>query len=246
MKNRNLPIEEARIRRLLAVGCPVPAEDDISRAPGLTVEVRNPERTEALDFRAGTEYILDLRIKNTSFARLKVKDLRPFPPWKDENFTWLVDPHVYAPDRKAYVMEESGRKIPYESVLNHRIRKMELEPGDCYEGMLLGWSIWTRISTDYLHRETFPMRIALIDQYGRSHLSVIEVRVDRSATIYMPDFNKKGTGLYGRNSSQARAVVGREDPRMPHRQPEVSPYVHASSEGRPQHKAPRTETDAEM
>jgi hypothetical protein len=245
MKNGNLPVEEARIRRLLAVGCPVPAEDHISRAPDLIVEVRNPERTEALDFQCSTEYILDLRIKNTSFARLKVEDVKAFPPWKDENFTWLVDPRLYTPDQKAYVME-SGRKIPYESVLNHRIRKMELEPGDCYEGMLLAWSIWTRISTDYLHRETFPMHIALIDQYRRSHLSVIEVRVDRSATAYMPDFTKKGTGLCGQSRSQARAaVVRREDPRMPQKQPAVSPYVHTSSGGRPPHKARRTGTDAE-
>ncbi|MGA8313386.1 MAG: hypothetical protein WB755_25410 [Terriglobales bacterium] len=244
MKNRNLTIEEARIRRLLAVGCPVPAENHVIGAPDLIVEVRNPERTEALDFRFRTEYILDLRIKNTSFARLKVEDLKAFPPWNDKNFTWLGDPRQYTPDQKAYAMK-SGRKIPYESGLNHRIRKMELEPGDCYEGMLLGWSIWTRISTDYLHGETFPMRIALIDQFGRSHPSVIEVRVDRTATIRMPDFTKKGTGLFER-SPQARAVVGREDPRMPQGQPVVSPYFHASSGGLPQHKASRTGTEAEV
>jgi hypothetical protein len=155
MKNRNLPVEEARIRRLLAVGCPVPGEDHDSLAPDLVVEVCNPERTEALDFRASTEYFLDLKIKNTSLVRLKVEDLKGFPPWRDKNFTWLVDPRLYTPHQKAYVTE-SGRKFPYESVLNHRIRKMELEPGDCCEGMLLAWSIWTRISTDYLHRETFP------------------------------------------------------------------------------------------
>jgi hypothetical protein len=245
MKNGNVPLEEARTQRLLAVGCPVPVKNHFTRKPDLVVEVRERERTEAFDFRFSTEFVLDLRIKNTSFARLKVEDVKAFPPWEDKNFTWLVDPRLYTPDQKAYAME-SGRKIPYESVLNHRIRKMELEPGDCYEGMLLAWSIWTRISTDYLHRETFPMRIALIDQFGRSHLSVIEVRVDRSATIRMPDVTKKGTGLYGRRSSQARAVVGREDPRMPQRQPAVSPYVHASSGGLPQHKARRTATDAEV
>lgn len=100
MKNRNLPVEEARIRRLLAVGCPVPAEDHISRAPDLIVEVRNPERTEALAFRSSTEYIFDLRIKNPSFAPLKVEYLQGFPPWKDKNFTWLGDPRLYKPDQK--------------------------------------------------------------------------------------------------------------------------------------------------
>ena len=246
MKNRNLPVGEARIRRLLAVGCPVPAENHSSRAPELVVEVRKPERTEAFDFRFSTEFIFDVKISNHSFALLRVEDLRGLPPWKDKNFTWLGDPRLYTPDQKAYAME-SGRKIPYESVLNHRIRKMELEPGDCYEGMLLAWSIWTRISTDYLHGETFPMRIALIDQFGRSHLSVIEVRVDRSATIRMPDFSKKGSGLYGPSRwSQLRGVVRKEDRRMPQRQPAVSPDLHASSAGLPQGKARRTGTDAEV
>jgi hypothetical protein len=245
MKNCNLPIDEARIRRLLAVGCPVPAENDSSRAPELVVEVRNPEQTEAFDFRFSTEFVFDVKITNRSFVPLRVEDLRGLPPWKDNNFTWLGDPRLYTPDQKAYVME-SGRKIPYDSVLNHCLRKMELEAGDCYEGMLLAWSIWTRVSTDYLHRETFPMRIVLIDQLGRSHPSVIEVRVDRSATIRMPDFSKKGSGLYGPSRwSQVRGVVRKEDPRMPQRQPAASPDLHASSAGPPQGKARRTETDAE-
>jgi hypothetical protein len=245
MKSCNLPMDEARIQRLLAVGCPVPVQNHSGRALDLVIEVRKPERTEAFDFRFSTEFIFDVKITNHSFVPLRVEDLLGLPPWKDKNFTWLVDPRLYTPHQKAYVME-SGRKIPYESVLNHRIRKMELEPGTSYEGILLAWSLETRIATDYLHRETFPMRIVLIDQIGRSHLSVIEVRVDRSATTHMPDFTNKGTGLYGRRSSQARAVVGREDPGMPQRQPAVSPYPHASSGGLPQGKARCPETDAEM
>jgi hypothetical protein len=172
--------------------------------------------------------------------------LRGLPPWKDENFTWLRDPRLYRPDQKVYQME-SGRNIPYESVLNHRIHKTEIEPGGFCEGMLLAWSIETRIPTDYLHRETFPMRIVLIDQLGRSHPSVIEIRVDRSATIRMPDFSKKGSGLYGPSCwSQVRGVVRGEDPRIPQRQPAVSPDLHASSAGLRQDKARGTETDAEM
>jgi hypothetical protein len=210
------------------------------------VEVRKPERTEAFDFRFSTEFIFDVTITNHSFAPLRVEDLRGVPPWKDKNFTWLGDPRLYRPDQKAYQIE-SGRNIPYKSVLNHLIRKMELKPGNSYEGILLACSVETRISTDYLHRETFPMRIVLFDQFGRSHPSVIEVRVDRSATIRMPDFSKKGTGLYGPSSrSQVRGVVRREDPRTPQREPAVSPYLHASSGGLPQGKARCTETDAEM
>jgi hypothetical protein len=246
MKKGNPPVEGTRIRRLLAVGCPVPAEDHISRAPDLIVEVRNPERTEAFDFRFHTEFVFDVRISNHSFASLRVEDFRGLPPWKDQNFTWLGDPRLYSPDQKIYQME-SGRKISYDSVLNHRIRKTELESGKSYEGILLAHSIETRISPDYLHRETFPMRIVIIDHFGRSHPSVIEVRVDRSATIRMPDFTKKGSGLYGRSRwSQVRGVVGREDRRMPQRQPAVSPSVDVSSGGMPQHNPRRTGTNAEV
>jgi hypothetical protein len=140
MKNRHLPIDEARIQRLRAVGCPVPAENYSSQAPDLVVEVREPERTEAFDFPFSTEFIFDVRITNHSFAPSRVEDLRGLPPWEDKNFTWLGDPRLYSPDQKVYQLE-SGRNIPYESVLNHRIRKMELEPGHFYEGMLLAWSI---------------------------------------------------------------------------------------------------------
>ncbi len=127
---------------------------------------------------------------------LKVQELHCHPDWKDRNITRLGDPRLNRPDQQAYRMP-SGRKIPYESVLNHRLCEMELEPGKSYEGMFLAYSMGTRISTDYLHGERFPMRIALIDQFGRSHESLIEVQVDRTATMRMPDFTKKGTGLYG-------------------------------------------------
>ena len=204
MKNQNLPVEEARIRRLLAAGCPVPAENHSTGAPGLVVEVHKPERTQAFDFRSSTEYILVVRITNNSYARLKMKTLEGYPLWEDENFTWLGDCRRYRPEKKAYRMP-SGREIPYESVLNHCIREMELAPGESREGILLAWSMDTRIPTDYLHDETFPMRIALVDQFGRSHVSVIEVRVDRSATMRMPDLTKAyGGGLYAGGEQEIR------------------------------------------
>jgi hypothetical protein len=196
MKNQNLPAEEARIRRLLAAGCPVPTENHCAGAPGLVVEVHKPERTQAFDFRSSTEYILVVRITNNSYARLKMKTIEGDLLWEDENFTWLGDCRRYMPEKKAYRMP-SGREISYELVLNHCIREMELAPGESREGILLAWSMDTRIPTDYLHDETFPMYIALLDQFGRSHGSVIEVRVDRSATMRIPDPTKVyGGGLY--------------------------------------------------
>jgi hypothetical protein len=217
MKNQRVPIEQCRIQRLLAVGCPVPSENHTCQPLDIVVEVRNSERTQAFDFRFSTEYILDLRIRNASFALLKVQEIHCRPNWKDKNITRLGDPRLNKRDEQAYRMP-SGRKIPHESVLNHRLFEMELEPGKSYEGMYLAYSIGTRISTDYLHGEGFPMRIALVDNFGRSHESFIEVRVDRTATTRAPDFTKKGTGLYGPSRAAKAAVIRggmRQHPRPP-------------------------------
>lgn len=211
LKNRKSLMDEGRIRRLLAVGCPVSSETHSSRPADIVVEVRKPERTQASDFRFSTEYILDLRIRNTSFVRLKVQEFQCHPDWKDRRFTRLGDPRLYRPGQQEYRMP-SGRKIPYESVLNHRLSDMEVEPGKSYEGMFLAWSMWTRISTNYLHGETFPMRIVLTDQFGRRHRSLIEVQVDRSATMRMPNFTKQGSGsgLYERSADVGENLRPRE------------------------------------
>jgi hypothetical protein len=197
MNSQEPLLDRASIRRLLAVGCPVPMEEDSPPVADLVVEVRKPERTVALDFPFSTEFFLDVRITNHSYGRLGIKRVKGCPPWRDEHLTWLGDPRRYMPERRAYRME-SGREIPYKSVLNHRLREGELEPGESRKGMLLAWSMFTRIPMDYVHGETFAMRIALIDQYGRSHLSLIEVQVDRSATTRKAKVSRPfGEGLYG-------------------------------------------------
>jgi hypothetical protein len=244
MKNRTPLVEEDRIRRLLAVGCPVPSENHSSWPPDVVVEVRNSERTQAFDFRCSAEYILDLRIRNTSFVLLKVQEVQCHPNWKDRNITRLGDPRLYRPEQQVYQMP-SGRKIPYESVLNHRLFEMELEPGKVYEGMFLAYSIRTRISTDYLHGERFPMRIALTDQFGRSHASLIEVQVDRTATMRVPDFTKKGTGLYGASRASRVADVSDGMARHP-RQPASSPRDNAYSSELLQQRAHRPGTRTEV
>jgi hypothetical protein len=87
MKNRSLPVEEARIRRLLAVGCLVPEHSHSSGAPDLVIEVRKPERTQAFDFRHSTEYILDLRSCNKTcpatrcVITLNIAVIRTEYPW---------------------------------------------------------------------------------------------------------------------------------------------------------------------
>src|SRR5580704_10929930 len=182
MKKRQPRLDRACIRRLLAVGCPVPNGEDSPAPPDLIVEVRNPGETVAYDLRGHTEFVLGLRITNQSYVRLRVELVKGRPPWRDESFTWLRDPRRYMPEKQTYKMP-SGMEIACEAVLNHSLCEKEFEPRESRDGMLLAWSIFTRISREYLHGETFPLRLALVDQYGRSHRSLIEVRVDRSATM---------------------------------------------------------------
>lgn len=239
MKNRNSLTDKHRIQRLQAVGCPVPSETDSRRPSDIVVEVCKAERTQAFDFRFSTEYILDLRVRNTSYARLKVQDFQCHPDWNDRNFTRLGDPRLLHPNQQEYRMP-SGRKIPYDSVLNHRLSNMELEPGKSLEGMFLAWSIQTRISTDYLHGETFSMRIVLTDQFGRPHPSLIEVRVDRSATMRMPHFTKHESSLY------ERTVDVGEDLRRHPRQPASSTHDDPYSIGQLQSKTHLPQTRVEI
>jgi hypothetical protein len=182
MKKRQPRLDRTCIRRLLAAGCPVGNGEDSPLPPDLIVEVQNPDETVAYDFSGHTEFVFGLRITNQSYARLRVERVRGRPPWRDEHFTWLGDPRRDMPEKRTYKMP-SGMEIACEAVLNHRLCEPEFEPRESREGMLLAWSVLTRIPAEYLHGETFPLRITLVDQYGRSHRSLIEVRVDRSATM---------------------------------------------------------------
>lgn len=197
MKRQKRLLDEATIRRLRAVGCPVPMEEDLPLVPDLIVEVRNPRETVAYDFLRSTEFLLDLRITNHSYGRRGIERVEGSPPWSDEHFTWLGDPRRHMPEKRVYRMP-SGREIACELVLNHRFCEEQIEPGESLEGMLLAWSMFTRIPAEYLHGETLPLPIALVDQYKRSHCSLIEVRIDRSATMGTTNVSRRfGGGLDG-------------------------------------------------
>ena len=212
MKHRRSSADKTSTRQLLAVGCPVPREEDCSDpAPELVVEVRDPRQTVAFDYRSSTEFVLDLRIRNDSYSRLQVEHYVGDPPWSHKNFIWLTDLQGHMRQRQAYLMP-SGREVPYGSVLNHCLFGKWFEPGESREGLLLAWSMFTRMPTDCLHGELFPFQIVLIDQYGRSHVSFIRVRADRSATMRQPNLSKPvRSRLYG-GSPQEKAAFNYRAP----------------------------------
>lgn len=180
----------ALVRRLLAAGCPMPANERQEKPCDLTVEVTNPEITTAQARRAGTEYVFAVRIRNVSYQPLTVQGIRIRMPWV-ARLIWLGDParHSCEPMYRF----ASGRKFPYREVINHRIGEQgELAPGESLEGLLLAYTMFDGVG-DFIHRECVPASIFVIDQFGRKHRSEIEITVDRSATMrpFVPNPNRK-------------------------------------------------------
>ena len=193
MASKYKPSPDVRlIRRLLAVGCPIPSNKVEELQSDLTVEASNPASTIAYDRRAGAEYIFSVRITNVSYRALTLYGVRVRMPWV-ARLNWLGDPAKFSCEPYYYRLP-SGRKFPYREVINHLVRgEGELGPGASFEGLLLAYTLSDRISPEYLHRDTAPTRLFVIDQFGRKHRSEIEITVDRSATMrpFVPNPNRK-------------------------------------------------------
>jgi hypothetical protein len=123
---------------------------------------------------------------------------------------WPIDPRIHLPETQVYRLE-SGRKFPCAEVLNHRVGERGiLEPGESMEGILLAYSILREIPKYYLHASVVPTQLSIIDQYGRKHVSVIEILVDRTASI-RPGRLVQGPrkGLFDNSDLKASPVVGK-------------------------------------
>jgi hypothetical protein len=182
-------------RRLVAAGCPMPIEIEQERQPDLTIEVSRPQVTIAYDMRAGAEYVFGVRITNQSYSVLMLQEIRCRLPWRAK-VIFPGDPRRYRPECENYRLE-SGRKFRCEDVLNHRVRENgSLEPGESFEGILLAYTMFDRISFEYLHGETAMAMFWIIDQHCRKHRADLEISIDRSATIRSFKPRPRGQGLF--------------------------------------------------
>jgi hypothetical protein len=138
---------------------------------------------------------------------LVLQGFRARTPWLGR-LCFLGDPRIHTPERQVYRLE-SGREFPYDEVLNHRIHEQgTLNPGKSFEGMLLAYTMFKRIPSDYIHGERAFVRLSLADQYGRRHSSDIEILIDRRATmparIFMPRQNR---GLFNDPTNDQTSAV---------------------------------------
>ena len=184
----------AAVKRLVAAGCPMPFETAQEQQPDLLIEVSRPQLTIAYDMRAGTEYVFGIRITNQSYASLVLQGFRCRLPWS-ANILFPGDPRIYMPEREYYRLE-SGRKFRCEDVLNHRVRENgRLEPGDSFEGLLVAYTMFDRISPEYLQGDTAIARLWGIDQYCRKHRAELEILIDRNATMRSLRYSPRKHGL---------------------------------------------------
>jgi hypothetical protein len=209
MKDKNA-IDQTLIRRLRAAGCPLPEDCEDDPMPGLVAVVSRPEETSAYVMRGWAEYFLALQITNHSYDCLEVQKFECNSYWPTRVIGPL-SPRISGPEKPAYRLPGSGKTFPYESVLNHRTGGAgRINPGDSVEGILLAFRSCQAYPEECLAGTVIPVDLSIVDQYGRPHVSEIEVTVDRTAVINsLKRSRRQGRGLYAPSESQAR-VAGRE------------------------------------
>jgi hypothetical protein len=206
------------VARLRAAGVSVPAEPHSRAEPDLLVESLSGSR--AFDLKTSSECLLNVRISNVSYGRLQLCDPRANLLDEDWKFSFQEDARQYEPKRKMYRML-SGRRIGYDSVLNHRLSS-QIAPGASIEGWLLAFNLEEKIPWEHLDRTMVSLRLVLTDQYGRDHESICDVTVDRTDTMPKPRIAwRDGSGLYSGGSRRvlefdhslkARNAVGKGKP----------------------------------
>jgi hypothetical protein len=193
---RNLHEKRTVYARLQAAGIPVPVENDSAVESDLVVQRLKGSR--AYDLKMGSEFLFNLRISNHSYGNLEIRELRGHLLEADWELIFQGDPREHVPGRKMYRML-SGRRVRYASVLNHRLSE-GIASGATIEGKLLASSVTEKIPGDCTH---VCLKVILTDQYGRDHASIIEILVDRSATMAKPKVFKRTSGSLYRGSPPA-------------------------------------------
>jgi hypothetical protein len=190
------PQEAAFIARLRAAGCPVPDGSNSSLGSDLVVEIASASKTTMYFSRSAVECVLAVRLMNHSYTSLQIRDCKIRLPWNAPDLNWLCEPLFYSGAEKKYRLP-SGRAFAWDSVLNPIIvHQGELPAQRTVEGLLLAHSP-EPIAADSPHGEVFPAGISITDQYGRGHVSAIQITADRTATInWLALQRRPGKGLF--------------------------------------------------
>jgi hypothetical protein len=158
--------------------------------------------------RGWAEYEFAVRITNYSYVPLEVQKFECHLPWPTQ-LIGPMDPRIRRPKKQAYRLPGSGREFPYEWDLNPRTcRAGSINPGDSLECIFLAFRRCQRFPDECFADPVIPAELSIVDQYGREHVSEIEVTVGRTAIINSLKLaRRQGRGLYDTSESQASVAV---------------------------------------
>jgi hypothetical protein len=207
MKNYSYKQINSFTGRFLAAGIPVPDGLQALKKADLTVEVRDAAATKMFGYRSDTEYVLDVRITNHSYAALRISMIELLLPWERASFMWIGESERGNEKRRMVYGLPSGREFSTDVVLNPRDNKsLLLEPEGYVEGVLLGWSMDWRIPEECAHGSAVSVQLVSVDQWGRSHPATVELEVDWSAMIRVPSTRRPGKGLFSSSGDMTSEV----------------------------------------
>jgi len=177
------------VARLRAAGVPVPPEPYSRAEPDLRVESLPGSR--AFDLKNGSECLLNVRISNVSYGSLQLCDPRANLLDEDWQFSFQEDARQYEPERKMYRML-SGRRIGYDSVLNHHLSS-QIAPGVSIEGWLLAFNLDQKIPWHYLDRQVEALQLVLTDSTAATTNRFVRSR----STVPIQSPNRESPGERG-------------------------------------------------
>ncbi len=147
----------------------------------------------------GTGYMLCLAICNDSDRTLRHAEARLKLPWWEPRIRWLSDPARQVPRQFTYEFPGSSLVgIERDAVLNHRLGKTKIFPGDSLEGLLLGLGEET-IPDEYQDRQCVVAQFSLFDARGN--------RSDLDVSFLVQQDGRSRRRRVGANSSRVRSLL---------------------------------------
>jgi hypothetical protein len=175
-------------RRIRAAGRPIYIAEDDAEVRGIPCDGLRVRQTggvmesQAIDCSGGTAFILNLSI-TINLPKFAISDFGLEPPWKNDSFYWLEDPHQIDGTSRCYRF--GSRDLPeFErgQVINHHadVRRV-FSSGESLKGFLLGYG-FDSIPARFRHGTIIPAFVIIYDQFGRNHRSPIELQAVRNHT----------------------------------------------------------------
>lgn len=146
-----------------------------------------------------TGFMLSIAIYDDSDRTLRHAEARLKLPWWEPRIRWLWDPARQVPRQFTYEFPASSLVgIARDAVLNHRLGKTKIVPGDSIEGLFLAVGGET-IPDEYQDRQCVVAQFSLFDARGN--------RSDLDVSFLVQLDGRSRRRRVGANSSRVRSLL---------------------------------------